>query len=146
MLDQVLDFVDIKPYYDLDVMKPNQNLYSLTADIITEIKMIFEDYLPYFAYVQGDTTAAIDAFYSGARAYDVGAELTSNMPFSFGINCQVSGRIADYHFARISASRDHLLKENFTPQSILVTVNTVIDVLMGSSVKGILLETLKLTN
>jgi hypothetical protein len=52
MLDQVLDFVDIKPYYDLDVMKPNQNLYSLTADIITEIKMIFEDYLPYFAYVQ----------------------------------------------------------------------------------------------
>jgi UDP-N-acetylglucosamine 2-epimerase (non-hydrolysing) len=59
MLDQVLDFVDIKPYYDLDVMKPNQNLYSLTADIITEIKMIFEDYLPYFAYVQGDTTAAI---------------------------------------------------------------------------------------
>jgi UDP-N-acetylglucosamine 2-epimerase (non-hydrolysing) len=52
MLDQVLDFVDIKPYYDLDVMKPNQNLYSLTADIITEIKMIFEDYLPYFAYAR----------------------------------------------------------------------------------------------
>jgi UDP-N-acetylglucosamine 2-epimerase (non-hydrolysing) len=102
MLDQVLDFVDIKPYYDLDVMKPNQNLYSLTADIITEIKMIFEDYLPYFAYVQGDTTAAIDAFYSGARAYDVGAELrTSNMPFSFRnkliVRCQVELQIIILH-------------------------------------------------
>jgi UDP-N-acetylglucosamine 2-epimerase (non-hydrolysing) len=83
MLDQVLDFVDIKPYYDLDVMKPNQNLYSLTADIITEIKMIFEDYLPYFAYVQGDTTAYY--FYSGARAYDVGAGYVL-LICRFGIN------------------------------------------------------------
>jgi UDP-N-acetylglucosamine 2-epimerase (non-hydrolysing) len=52
-------------------MRPNQNLYSLSADIITEIKMIFEDYLPYFVYVQGGTTAAIDAFYFGARGYYV---------------------------------------------------------------------------
>jgi hypothetical protein len=58
----------------------------LTADIITEIKMIFEDYLPYFAYV-GDTTAAIDAFYSGARAYDVGAGYVLLIcRFLFGIN------------------------------------------------------------
>jgi UDP-N-acetylglucosamine 2-epimerase (non-hydrolysing) len=86
MLDQVLDFVDIKPYYDLDVMKPNQNLYSLTADIITEIKMIFEDYLPYFAYVQGDTTAAIDAFILELELMMSERVTYSNMPFSFGIN------------------------------------------------------------
>lgn len=142
MLDQVLDFFDIKPYYDLDLMKPNQNLYSLTADIITEMKPILEDYLPDFVYVHGDTTttmaAAIAAFYSGARVCHVEAGLRTHnkqSPYPEEINRQVTGRIADYHFAPTSVSRDNLLKENVAPQSILVTGNTVIDALMGSSVK-----------
>lgn len=142
MLDQVLDFFDIKPYYDLDLMKPNQNLYFLTADIITEMKPILEDYLPDFVYVHGDTTttmaAAIAAFYSGARVCHVEAGLRTHnkqSPYPEEINRQVTGRIADYHFAPTSVSRDNLLKENVAPQSILVTGNTVIDALMGSSVK-----------
>jgi UDP-N-acetylglucosamine 2-epimerase (non-hydrolysing) len=142
MLDQVLDFFDIEPYYDLDLMKPNQNLYSLTADIISEMKPILEDYLPDFVYVHGDTTttmaAAIAAFYSGAKVCHVEAGLRTHnkqSPFPEEINRQVTARIADYHFAPTLASRDNLLKENVAPQMILVTGNTVIDALFGSSIK-----------
>ena len=70
MLDQVLDFFLIKPDFDLDLMKPDQNLYSLTANIITELKPILEDFHPDYVYVHGDTTttmaASIASFYSGA--------------------------------------------------------------------------------
>lgn len=71
MLDQVLDFFEIIPDYDLDLMKANQNLYSLTADIITELKPILEDFKPNYVYVHGDTStstiAALAAFYAGAK-------------------------------------------------------------------------------
>ena len=71
MLDQVLDFFDINPDYDLNVMKPNQNLYSLTATIIEGMKPVLEEVTPDFVYVHGDTTTSmavgIAAFYSGAK-------------------------------------------------------------------------------
>lgn len=140
MLDQVLDFFDIKPDYDLNLMKPNQNLYSLTADIITEMKSVLEDFKPDFVYVHGDTTTtmavSIASFYSGAKVCHVEAGLRTHnkrSPFPEEINRQVAGRIADYHFAPTTQSKKNLLAENVNEKNILVTGNTVIDALLDSS-------------
>ncbi len=139
MLDQVLDFFDITPDYDLDLMKPNQNLYTLTADIITELKPILDEYQPDYVYVHGDTTTtmatSIAGFYSGARVCHVEAGLRTfdkRSPFPEEINRQVTGRIADYHFAPTEQSQKNLLNEAVPSQSVLVTGNTVIDALMSS--------------
>lgn len=140
MLDQVLDFFQITPDYDLNLMKPNQNLYSLTADIITELKPILEDFQPDYVYVHGDTTttmaASIASFYSGAKVCHVEAGLRTHnkrSPFPEEINRQVAGRICDYHFAPTNQSKDNLLVENIKNEDILVTGNTVIDALLDSS-------------
>src|SRR5690606_28434572 len=99
MLDQVLDFFEIIPDYDLDLMKPDPNLYSLTADRITGLQPVLEDYKPTFVYVHGDTTtptaASIAAFYSGAKACHVEAGLrTYNKwaPFPEEIHRSIAGR------------------------------------------------------
>jgi UDP-N-acetylglucosamine 2-epimerase (non-hydrolysing) len=140
MLDQVLDFFEIKPDYDLNLMKPNQNLYSLTADIIMRLKPILEEFQPDYVYVHGDTTttmaASIASFYSGAKVCHVEAGLRTHdkrSPFPEEINRQVAGRIADYHFAPTSQSKENLLVENVKEENILVTGNTVIDALLDSS-------------
>ncbi len=77
MLDQVLEFFDIPPDYDLDLMKPNQNLYSLTGEIINGLKPILEEFDPDFVFVHGDTTTtmsgSIAGFYSGAQVCHVEA-------------------------------------------------------------------------
>lgn len=142
MLDQVLDFFEIKPDYDLDLMKPNQNLYTLTSDIITELKVVLEDFQPDYVYVHGDTTttmaASIASFYSGAKVCHVEAGLRTHnkrSPFPEEINRQIAGRICDYHFAPTETSRDNLIKENINEKDILVTGNTVIDALLESSKK-----------
>lgn len=136
MLDQVLDFFDIVPEYDLDLMKPNQNLYSLTADIITGLKPILEDLDPDFVYVHGDTTttmaASIAAFYHGAKVCHVEAGLRTfnkRSPFPEEINRSVTGCIADYHFAPTETSKKNLLNENVKEGSVIITGNTVIDAL-----------------
>lgn len=153
MLDQVLDFFDITPDYDLDLMKPNQNLYSLTSDIILGLKPILEDYQPNYVYVHGDTTttmaASIAAFYSGAKICHVEAGLrTYNKlsPFPEEINRQVTGRIADYHFAPTLQSKENLLKEDIVEGSIIVTGNTVIDALLDSAVKVEAIENSEIVN
>lgn len=140
MLDQVLDFFQITPDYDLNLMKPNQNLYSLTADIITELKPILEEFQPDYVYVHGDTTttmaASIASFYSGAKVCHVEAGLRTHnkrSPFPEEINRQVAGRICDYHFAPTEQSKANLLAENIKDQDVLVTGNTVIDALLDSS-------------
>lgn len=142
MLDQVLNFFDIKPDYDLDLMKPHQNLYSLTSDIIIGLKPIFEDYLPNYVYVHGDTTttmaASIAAFYSGAKVCHVEAGLRTHnkhSPFPEEINRQITGRIADYHFAPTIEAQQNLIAEKIKETDILVTGNTVIDALFESSKK-----------
>lgn len=139
MLDQVLDFFDIVPEYDLNLMKPNQNLYSLTADIIVGLKEVLEDFQPDYVYVHGDTTttmaASLAAFYSGAKVCHVEAGLRTNnkrSPFPEEMNRQVTGRISDYHFAPTEASQVNLLRENIDPQAIIITGNTVIDALLES--------------
>ncbi len=139
MLDQVLDFFDIKPDYDLDLMKPNQNLFSLTGDIIVGMKPVLEELKPYCVLVHGDTTtstsAALAAFYSGVKVGHVEAGLrTYNKmaPFPEEMNRQLTGRIADYHFAPTHKSKKNLISENIAEASIVVTGNTVIDALLDS--------------
>lgn len=142
MLDQVLDFFEITPDFDLDLMKPNQNLYSLTSDIILGLKPILEEFRPDYVYVHGDTTttmaASIAAFYSGAKVCHIEAGLRTHnkwSPFPEEINRQITSRIADIHFAPTITSKENLLKENVMKDSIIVTGNTVIDALLDSSVR-----------
>ncbi|WP_044401321.1 non-hydrolyzing UDP-N-acetylglucosamine 2-epimerase [Lacinutrix sp. Hel_I_90] len=142
MLDQVLTFFEIKPDYDLDLMKPNQNLYSLTADIITNLKPILEEFKPDYVYVHGDTTttmaASIASFYSGAKVCHVEAGLRTfnkRSPFPEEVNRSIAGSISDYHFAPTTTSKQNLLNENISEENILVTGNTVIDALDFSSGK-----------
>ncbi|CAL2105868.1 UDP-N-acetylglucosamine 2-epimerase [Tenacibaculum sp. 190524A02b] len=142
MLDQVLEFFEIIPDYDMDLMKPNQNLYSLTADIITGLKPILEDFKPDYVYVHGDTTttmaSSIASFYSGAKVCHVEAGLRTfnkRSPFPEEVNRSVAGSICDYHFSPTTTSEQNLLNENISKDNILVTGNTVIDALHFSSEK-----------
>ena len=137
MLDQVLEFFNIIPDYDLDLMKPKQNLYSLTADIITNMKPILEEYQPKYVFLHGDTTTSmagsIASFYSGAKVCHVEAGLRTHnkwSPFPEEINRQITGRVSDYHFAPTVISKQNLLLENIQEDTILVTGNTVIDALL----------------
>ncbi len=137
MLDQVLSFFKIQPDFDLDLMKPGQNLFSLTSSIITELQSVLGEFKPDYVLVHGDTTTtmatSIAAFYSGATVCHVEAGLRTydkKSPFPEEINRQVTGRISDFHFAPTQISRDNLLRENVIHSSIIVTGNTVIDALL----------------
>lgn len=140
MLDQVLEFFDITPEYDLDLMKPGQNLYGLTAAIITNLQPVLEEFKPDYVYVHGDTTTtmagSIAAFYSGAQVCHVEAGLRTHnkrSPFPEEVNRNITGRIADYHFAPTTTSQHNLLNEGVAQADILVTGNTVIDALLESA-------------
>ena len=152
MLDQVLKFFDITPNFDLNLMKPGQNLYSLTASIIESLKPVLEDFKPNYVFVHGDTTttmaSSIASFYSGAKVCHVEAGLRTNnklSPFPEEINRQITGRICDYHFAPTDTSKQNLLKENVRENSILVTGNTVIDALLNS-LKKVSIKTSNIVN
>ncbi|WP_417359534.1 non-hydrolyzing UDP-N-acetylglucosamine 2-epimerase [Galbibacter sp.] len=139
MLDQVLEFFEIKPDYDLNLMKPNQNLYSLTSDIITSLKPVLEEFKPDFVYVHGDTTttmaSSLASFYSGAKVCHIEAGLrTFNLqsPFPEEMNRCVTGVVANYHFSPTTTSKNNLLAESKSDESILITGNTVIDALLFS--------------
>jgi len=139
MLDQVLEFFDIVPDYDLDLMRPGQNLHSLTSIIIEETKTVFEEFQPDYLFVHGDTTtstaSALSAFYSGIKVCHIEAGLRTNnklSPFPEELNRQITGRIADLHFAPTSASKKNLLIENVFEENIVITGNTVIDALLES--------------
>lgn len=137
MLDQVLDFFQITPDYDLNLMRPNQNLFNLTSDIVLGLKPILEDYKPDFVYIHGDTTttmaASIASFYCGAKVCHVEAGLrTHNLqsPFPEEMNRQVTGIITNYHFAPTEQSKLNLLNEAKPESTIHITGNTVIDALL----------------
>ena len=143
MLDQVLAFFEIVPDYDLNLMRPGQNLYSLTADIIVALKPILEDFKPDFVYVHGDTTttmaSSLAGFYGQAKICHVEAGLrTFNKmaPFPEEVNRCVTGVLADVHFAPTETSRNNLLNERKPQDSVVVTGNTVIDAL-GFSVEKV---------
>lgn len=137
MLDQVMDFFELKADYDLNLMRPSQTLSELTSNILIELKPILEEFQPDYVFVHGDTTttmaSALAAFYSGVKVCHVEAGLrTHNLhsPFPEEMNRQVTGIIADYNFAPTKDSKQNLLDEGKPKESIFVTGNTVIDALL----------------
>ena len=136
MLDQVLRIFDIQPYYDLNIMKQGQDLYDVTARVLTGMRDELKETRPDIVLVHGDTTtstaAALAAFYQQIPVGHIEAGLrTHNIysPWPEEVNRQITGRIATYHFAPTSLSKDNLLQEGISGEQIIVTGNTVIDAL-----------------
>lgn len=136
MLDQVLSLFEISPDYNLAIMKQGQDLYDVTARVLTGMRDILKEVQPDVVLVHGDTAtstaAALAAFYQQIPVGHVEAGLrTNNMysPWPEEMNRQLTGRIATYNFAPTLLSKSNLLKENINPDSIIVTGNTVIDAL-----------------
>ncbi len=138
MLDQVLDLFDIKPDYDLDIMKSNQTLSEITSRMVTGLDPVIKEAKPDMILVHGDTTttfsAALSAFYNGVKVGHVEAGLRSgdkNSPYPEEMNRCLTGRIADIHFAPTSGNICNLKGEGVCEGTILKTGNTVIDALKG---------------
>jgi UDP-N-acetylglucosamine 2-epimerase (non-hydrolysing) len=136
MLDQVLDLFDIVPDYDLDIMKPGQDLFDITCNVLQGLKNVLKKEKPDIVLVHGDTTTtmagALAAFYCRVPVGHVEAGLrTQNKysPFPEEINRSVAGVLTDFHFAPTEFSRQNLLREGVDPDRIYVTGNTVIDAL-----------------
>ena len=136
MLDQVLKIFDIRPDFDLNIMKQGQDLYDITARVLTGMRDILRETQPDVVLVHGDTTtstaAALAAFYQQIPVGHVEAGLRTNniySPWPEEMNRQLTGRIATFHFAPTTLSRENLLKEHIDESRITVTGNTVIDAL-----------------
>ena len=137
MLDQVLRIFDISPDYDLDIMRPNQDLFDITANTLVGLKDILRREQPDIVLVQGDTTTA---FAAGLAAYylripigHIEAGLRTHnkySPFPEEINRHLLSTLADFHFSPTEWSKSNLLKEGIPSESIWVTGNTVIDALL----------------
>lgn len=136
MLDQVLEIFGITPDYDLNIMKQGQDLYDVTARVLTGMRSVLDEARPDLVLVHGDTTtstaAALAAFYKQIPVGHVEAGLrTHNIysPWPEEMNRQITGRIASWHFAPTPLSRSNLTAEAVPEERILVTGNTVIDAL-----------------
>lgn len=136
MLDQVLDIFEVKPDYDLNIMKQGQDLYDVTSRILLGLRDVLREVAPDLVFVHGDTStsmvAALAAFYQQIPVAHVEAGLRTNniySPWPEEMNRQITGRIATYHFAPTPLSRENLLKEGIEDNKIFVTGNTVIDAL-----------------
>lgn len=136
MLDQVLDFFNITVDFDLNLMAPNQSLNQLSSKIFSKIDKVLDEVTPNMVLVHGDTTTssivAFASFNKGFRVGHVEAGLrTYNKysPFPEELNRQITGKIADFHFAPTHWSKQNLLNENVPENTIVETGNTVIDAL-----------------
>lgn len=136
MLDQVLKIFDIKPNYDLNIMKQGQDLYDVTCRVLTGMRDVLKEVQPDVVLVHGDTTtstaSALAAFYQQIPVGHVEAGLrTRNIysPWPEEMNRQITGRIATYNFSPTQLSRQNLLEERVDDEKITVTGNTVIDAL-----------------
>lgn len=142
MLDQVLNFFGIEPDIDLDIMRPNQALTTLTARLLLDLDDVLLAEKPDVVLVQGDTTTvmavALACFYhripighveAGLRTWDM------DNPFPEEANRVIAGRLARWHFAPTEGSRANLLKEGISADDIVVTGNTVIDSLLMTAAK-----------
>lgn len=138
MLDQVLNLFDINADYDLDIMRPGQDLFDITSSVLEGLKTVLERERPDLILVHGDTTttmaASLAAYYCRISVGHVEAGLRTNdkyAPFPEEINRKVTGALADYHFAPTERARENLLREGIQDSSIIVTGNTVIDALLS---------------
>ena len=136
MLDQVLRIFEIRPDYDLDIMKQGQDLYDVTARVLTGMRDVLKEAQPDVVLVHGDTTtstaSALAAFYQQIPVGHIEAGLrTHNIysPWPEEMNRLITGRIATYHFSPTPLSRQNLLAEGIKEETITVTGNTVIDAL-----------------
>lgn len=136
MMDQVLNIFDINPIYDLNIMKPGQDLYDITTKILIGMKKVLNECSPDMVLVHGDTSTtmatAISAFYAGIPIGHVEAGLrTFNMkaPFPEEFNRKITAAITDIHFAPTKKAYQNLIQEGIKEDSILITGNTVIDAL-----------------
>ena len=136
MLDQVLSLFDIKPDFDLNIMKQGQDLYDVTSRVLLGMRDVFKTCVPDILFVHGDTTtstaAALAAFYHQIPVAHVEAGLrTGNIysPWPEEMNRLITGRIATYNLSPTKLSRENLLRENVSDSKIVVTGNTVIDAL-----------------
>jgi len=138
MLDQVLDLFEITPDYDLNIMKPGQDLFDVTSNVLLGLKQVLQEVKPDLVLVHGDTTtsmaASLASFYlqvsvghveAGLRTHDI------HSPFPEELNRQITGRITAYHFAPTEQARQNLLVEQIADEKIVVTGNTVIDALLS---------------
>ena len=138
MLDQVLKLFDIVPEHDLNIMKPGQDLFDITGNILAGLKGVLAAEQPDLVLVHGDTTTtlatSLAAYYARIPVGHVEAGLRTgnkHAPFPEEINRKVTGAIADLHFAPTEAARANLLREGVDPATIFVTGNTVIDALLS---------------
>ena len=137
MLDQMLRIFGVEPDIDLDVMRPQQRLSDLTAELMRTLGEVIAELGPSWVVVQGDTTTtmcgALAAFYEGVPVAHVEAGLRSGdrfSPFPEEVNRSVVARVADVHFCPTGLSAENLLREGVRPEDVLVTGNTVIDSLV----------------
>ncbi len=136
MLDQVLKLFDINPDFDLNIMKQNQDLYDITANVLLGLKNVLESYSPDIVFVHGDTTttftASLAAYYKKITVAHIEAGLrTHNLyaPWPEEANRHLTSVLANYHFAPTPEAKQNLCNENIDSKSIYVTGNTVIDAL-----------------
>ncbi|MBE3899538.1 UDP-N-acetylglucosamine 2-epimerase (non-hydrolyzing) [Vibrio parahaemolyticus] len=137
MLDQVLELFEIKPDYDLNLMKAGQSLNDVTARILLELKPVLQEFKPDVVLVHGDTAttfaASLAAYYEQIAVGHVEAGLrTGNIysPWPEEANRKLTGALTTYHFAPTETSQHNLLQENINPDNISITGNTVIDALL----------------
>jgi UDP-N-acetylglucosamine 2-epimerase (non-hydrolysing) len=137
MLDQVLGLFSIRPDFDLDLMKPRQDLYDITSKVLLGMREVYEAWRPDVILVHGDTTttlaASLSAYYAKLRIGHVEAGLRTHnkySPWPEEMNRRLAGAVADIHFAPTARARDNLLREGTPPDAIHVTGNTVIDALL----------------
>lgn len=140
MLQQVLEIFDIHPDYNLDIMRPGQDLYDVTSKILIGMRDVLEKVVPDVVFVHGDTTtsmsAALASFYKQIPVAHVEAGLRTNdiySPWPEEMNRRITGRMAAYNFCPTDKSKMNLLKEGVKESSIYVTGNTVIDALYSVS-------------
>ena len=142
MLDQVLEFFELEPHHDLDLMRPHQTLPELTARALTGLSEVLKIERPDLVLVQGDTTTAfagaLAAFYAGIPSGHVEAGLRTGdlaAPFPEEANRLLADRLATFHFAPTDRGRAALLAEGLPPERIWVTGNTVVDALLWARTK-----------
>lgn len=136
MLDSVLNLFKIKPDFDLNLMRENQNLWNLTSDILLEVKKVLEEVKPDVVLIHGDTTTAfassLSAFYAKIPVAHVEAGLRTfdkNYPFPEEINRVLADSVSDFHFCPTYGSIENLVKSNIK-EGLFETGNTVIDALL----------------
>jgi UDP-N-acetylglucosamine 2-epimerase (non-hydrolysing) len=137
MLDQVLDIFSIKPDFDLNLMKPGQDLTDITCNVLLGMRDVYQKWMPDIVLVHGDTTttlaASMSAYYAKIKVGHVEAGLRTNnkySPWPEEMNRQITGAVADIHFAPTTNARENLLCENKLIRTVHITGNTVIDALL----------------